>query len=233
MINILGHYIWRSIMDYGEEGVDLPIEKILHVFQTNPNLEQKVAGEKLLPYYGNTVVFLLEESLREALQECQKTLYEKVGWMLAEPLNPDTFHMTLHDLVNGPEENDRLLEQMERSEEKAKALIQQWQDQPPLSMLTTWMFNMVDTSIVLGLAPADEDSWRRLDEMYMALEEVVPLNRALTPHITMAYYRPGSYTVYDMKCLKQALEPVERKVQLNMKDLVLQTFTDMNSYKTV
>lgn len=231
MINILADYIWRSIMHFGEE--EMPIDRSLHVFQTNPNLEQKVKGEKLLPYYGNTVVFQLDADVREVLKSCQRTLYEKAGWMLAEPLDPDTFHMTLHDLVNGPEETEQLRQQMAEAAEKAKALIRQWKDEPPISMFATWIFNMVDTSIVLGFCPANMEDYNRLDDMYMALEAVIPLKRALTPHVTLAYYRPGNYTIYDVKCLNKVLTPVSLKFQLKMEDLVLQTFESMNCYQTV
>lgn len=231
MINILADYFWRSVMSFGDE--EMPIDRSLYVFQTNPKLEQKVKGDALLPYYGNTVVFQLDEAVRETLKTCQRTLYEKAGWMLAEPLDPDTFHMTLHDLVSGPEKTEALQQQMAEAAEKAKVLIRQWKEEPPISMFATWVFNMVDTSIVLGFCPTNMEDYKRLDAMYMALEEVIPLNRALTPHVTLAYYRPGSYSIYDVKCLNKVLTPVSLHFQLKMEDLVLQTFESMNCYHTV
>lgn len=90
---------------------------------------------------------------------------------------------------------------------------------------------MVNTSIVLGLAPADEDSWHRLDEMYMALETVVPLGYALTPHITMAYFKPGTWSQYDLNYLRQALHSVELDVELRFEGLFYQEFVDMNHYE--
>lgn len=98
-------------------------------------------------------------------------------------------------------------------------------------MKTTWLFDMVNTSIVLGLVPADEETWRRLDEMYTALESVVPLGYALTPHITMAYFKPGTYTQYDLNCLRPALHPVVLGVELQFVNLFYQEFVNMNSYE--
>ena len=92
---------------------------------------------------------------------------------------------------------------------------------------------MVDTSIVLGLAPVDRESWQRLDEMYMALEEVVPLGYAMTPHITMAYFRPGTYQQEQVRKLAAAFQKVELRIALSMDDLVLQHFSDMNHYETI
>jgi len=92
---------------------------------------------------------------------------------------------------------------------------------------------MVNTSIVLGLQPADEESWRRLDEMYTTLEDVVHLGYALTPHITMAYFLPGTYGSDQVQRLSAALRNVELEITLDMKNLVLQEFFDMNHYETV
>ena len=87
--------------------------------------------------------------------------------------------------------------------------------------------------IVLGLAPTDEDSRNRLDEMYMALEAVVPLGYALTPHITMGYFRPGSYSPEQVRRLSGALRSVDLQITLDMKRLVLQEFRGMNHYETI
>lgn len=169
MVNTLDDYIWRSLPEWGE-------------FATNPNLEKKVDTHGyFLPYYENPTVFLLEESVKEHLHHLQNGLYEAVGWMLAEPLQPSTFHMTLHDLINGPVEDILLQESMEKAEHQARKILQQFSKQPPIKMQTTWLFNMVNTSIVLGLLPADSDSWHRLDWVYTALESD---QQALSHHET-------------------------------------------------
>jgi hypothetical protein len=112
-------------------------------------------------------------------------------------------------------------------------ILPRWQNKKSLKMKTTWLFNMVNTSIVLGLSPADEESRKQLDEMYMTLEKVVPLGYALTPHITMAYFRPGTYSQEQVQRLTSALKAVDLDITLRMQDLVFQNFTDMNHYETV
>ncbi len=215
MLNTLDDYIGRSVDPWAP-------------FHTNPNLGKKVADSgAFLPYFGNTTVFLLDEETKTRLGTLQRELYDAVGWMLAEPLQPETFHMTLHDLVNGPVEDEALLARMAEAAPKARALVEAFRQGAPLHMEATWLFNMVNTSIVLGLRPADEESRRRLDQMYTALEGVVPLGYALTPHITMAYYRPGQWAG---EPLARALHPVELPVELSMEHLMLQNFRDMNTY---
>lgn len=221
MLNTLDDYICRSI----PAGME---------FSTNPNLRKKVDPEgKLLPYMGNTVVFLLDHDTKQKLFGLQEELYRAAGELLAEPLQESTFHMTLHDLANGQPDQWCLREWMAQTRAGAEEILGGIRGGAPLRMRATWMFNMVNTSIVLGLAPADGESWRRLDEMYTDLERVVPLGYALTPHITLAYYRPGTYSREQTAQLAAALRPVELEVELRMEDLVLQEFADMNHYETI
>ena len=62
MINTLDEYICSSMPQWGD-------------FTTNPNLRKKVddAGN-LLPFLGNTVVFLLDDEIKETLCQLQQSL---------------------------------------------------------------------------------------------------------------------------------------------------------------
>lgn len=221
MINILYDYIHNSLPDWGD-------------FTTNPGLNRKVDWDgTLLPFIGNTVVFLLDGGTKEALGRLQQELYAAAPEMLAQPLSPDTFHATLHDLWNGTPDSPDGEAAMAAAAEKAMPILKLCREISPIAMRATWTFNMVNTSIVLGLEPADEVSWRRLDAMYCAMDTVCPLGYALTPHITLAYYRPGIYDVQIVSRLKKALRLVELETVLNPQNLVLQNFCSMNHYETV
>ena len=221
MINTLDDYICHSLPQWGD-------------FTTNPNLQKKVDEEgNLLPFAGNTVVFLLDDDTKDKLRQVQESLYQTAPDMLAKPLQMSTFHMTLHDLANGTPDQPGLDDYMRYTQEKVSQILPGWKDTPPLRMKTTWLFNMVNTSIVLGLKPADGESCRRLDEMYTTLEDVVRLCYALTPHITMAYFQPGTYSPEQVQRLSGVLRNVELDITLDMKNLVLQEFHDMNHYETI
>ena len=102
MLDLLEHYIYDS----------LPRED----FATSPGLRRKVGPEgKLLPFYGCTAVFWLPEAARRALSGLQARLYSAAGRLLAQPLEPGTFHMTLHDRVSHPELTGELLRRMEEA----------------------------------------------------------------------------------------------------------------------
>jgi hypothetical protein len=214
MINILSDYYPHSIPE---------------VLTTAGGLGDKVdSNGKLLPFAGNTVVFLLDNATKAALQKVQSELHRQCGDMLAEPLVPSTFHMTLHDLANGP-----VLSQREEMAKQAMTALDEIRaaQLPPIPMKATWTFNMVSTSIVLGLEPDGDAAWEQLDRLYQRFQQVRPLSYALTPHITMAYFRPGVYG--DTARLRQAVGPVELSVELDMQKLVLQDFDHMNAYRTV
>ena len=221
MLNLLYGYIEDSLPRQGD-------------FITNENLKKKVgpAGE-MLPFFGNTCVFLLEEQTKKALSGLGERLYDAAGDMLSHPLQEATYHMTLHDLANGPIRDGMLIAWMEQTKRTALPLMDSFRHLPPLQMRATWLFNMVNTSIVLGLAPENEESFRQLDFMYTALEQARPLGYALTPHITMAYFKPGCYDQGRLSALRAALQPVDLSIVLPMEALCYQEFTGMNDYFTI
>ena len=51
-------------------------------------------------FYGDTVVFDLDEATKAAISQLVDFLYEATPQCFCERLVPDTFHMTLHDLSN-------------------------------------------------------------------------------------------------------------------------------------
>ena len=51
-------------------------------------------------FIGNTIVFLPDE-VKIRIYAIQEQLHRECSDILAEPLIKDTFHITLHDLLNG------------------------------------------------------------------------------------------------------------------------------------
>ena len=103
-------------------------------------------------------------------------------------------------------------------------------------MPTTKMMNMVGSSVVMVLEAADEESHNQLMALYEAFEEVKPLNRPLTPHITLGYFQPGVYGWEGAQNLQKFFDwtgenPFE--VVLYMENLVHQEFRNMNDYYEV
>ena len=126
---------------------------------------------------------------------------------------------------------------MARSYEQGRGLLREIRACPvKIAMKSTWLFNMMNTSVVLGFAPVDEDNCRRLMELYEAFQSVVYLPRALTPHVTLAYYKPGVYPRYAVEGLERGIRRVEEDgpvyLELDTEKLVYQRFASMDRYET-
>lgn len=201
---------------------------------TNPGLRAKVGPEgELLPFAGNTVVYGLPERVRKAIGQIQKMLYDGCAGSLAQRLSPGGFHMTLHDLVSGSP-CEELRREIARTEPQARLLVEELVRLGPIQMKSTYLFNMVNTSLVLGFEPVDEESCVRLLHGYERLQAVAALPYPLTPHVTLGYYRPGRLSENQVESIGRVIEEVKAlppiAVELTGELLRYQRFTDMDHY---
>ena len=204
---------------------------------TNPGLTRKVGAEgRLLDYHGNTVVYRLPDEAKRQIGILQDKLYAVCGDVLAEPLAEDTFHITLHDLVSGPAspELERAMREVEpavmtRTAERSNEL-------GTIRMRSSFLFNMVNTSMVLGFEPEDEESCRRLMRNYEVFQDIVALNYPLTPHVTLAYFKPGTIRTEQVGRLQSVIDFARAqeviRVELSGSMLEYQIFSSMNCYRT-
>ena len=205
-------------------------------FVTNPGLSRKVGEDgRLLNFYGDTTVFLLDEESRAYVQQIREILYENCSGMFAEPLRTESFHVTLHDLCSGTSEQE-VQSRTLKNRSAAEQILKKIKEDPTkeVEMKTTYVFNMVNTSAVLGLEPVDEENCRKLMEWYDMLQTVVPLSYPLTPHITLGYYRPGYYGPEILKKLRDTFEKANsrqgKQISLQTQNLVYQYFSNMNCF---
>ena len=203
---------------------------------TNPNLAAKIdPSGRMLPFFGNTMIYDLSPQSKLAIAERQLQLYRRVGYALAEPVKPATFHITLHDLLSSPD-HEAIKRRMSAMRIHAKMQMQmaRMTPMPWIKLRSTRVFSMVNTSVVLGFEPVTEQDCHLLMSLYEQFHDLVPLSWGLTPHVTLAYYKPGEYHQDTIDALQQAindadaLPPVE--VELSMNDLLYAEFSDMNTY---
>lgn len=70
-------------------------------------------------------------------------------------------------------------------------------------------------------------------DLYERLEEIFPVGYQMTPHITLAYYKPGIYQENDIKKLKEAFDCLLKEtfiIEFTSENLTCQNFCDMNHY---
>ena len=184
-------------------------------------------------FIGNTIVFLPDE-VKIRIYAIQEQLHRECSDILAEPLIEDIFHITLHDLLNGEKYAD-LRWRMGEIQDRAKQLVWQIAERnEEIRLKSSVLFNMVNTSMVLGFEPADEESCQRIMEYYEILQEVVSLSYPLTPHVTVAYFKPSRIEIEQVKKLQGVIDWVNEQTPIRMilstKMLKYQEFSNMNHY---
>lgn len=205
-------------------------------FTGNPSIAQKVGKDnKYKDFYGDTIVFDLDNDTKEKVAKYVERLYQSAPACFCEKLDTGTFHMTLHDLSNSPVLQDMSAEVFEnelRVIEKSSEILKQQK----IQMKTSYVFNMVDISLVLGLYPASEEDYNKLMELYYLFDDVKKLGYPLTPHITLAYYNINGFDADSARKLEKVIRELnqnEFEIVLDMKNLYYQKFISMNQYANV
>lgn len=187
-------------------------------------------------FYGDTVVFELSHQDKIKISKIVDKLYQSVPECFCEKLVSDTFHMTLHDLSNSP-----VLDKVESkmSENKAK-LVSKINKVPvadlKIKMKTNNIFNMVNTSLVLGLYPANAAEYEKLMSLYEYVDDIMNLSYPFTPHITLAYYNRNGFlhsSVLYLEKLVNKLNEQSFNIEISTEKLVYQNFMSMNEYKNI
>lgn len=217
----------------------MPPEKKGEIFRTNEKLKDKVDENGRFRFFcGETTVFSLngkeDEAVREKLIEIQSRLYDAAGEMLsAQRLSAESMHMTLHSFWD-MEEDIKYRDAPYTDAEVCRTLDGIRNDFPDRIMMRAIVpLNMVNTSVVMGLVPASEpDAWR-LGEIYARMSALYPRPYSLTPHVTLAYYRPGEYSEETWKKLKDAFKVEGFAFPIKTQQLFFQRFYDMERYETV
>lgn len=205
-------------------------------FKGRPSLLDKIdENNRLKDFFGDTVVFELDEVTKAVIGEMMDEIYEAVPECFAERLKTDTLHVTLHDLSNSPRPRD-VEEEMARNLEEIKIRAPRF-GKRVIRMRTSVIFNMVNTSLVLGLVPINEDEHQKLMELYGVADEVKRAHYPLTPHITLGYYNIHGFDERSVRTLEAVVGRMNRRepmeILLDADRLYYQRFSSMNSYENV
>ncbi|MBQ2953795.1 MAG: hypothetical protein IJE07_09615 [Clostridia bacterium] len=205
-------------------------------FLTREPLREKVAPDgRMLPFFGNTMIYDLPDAVKVMIGSMQTQLHHLGGWFLAEPLSTDTLHLTLHDLLNGTDEA-ALQDGVAHTGAQAEAILSDIRREitPPIRLTSVAAFNMVNGSVALGFAPDTEADCAAIMALHARYQDVVRLNYPLTPHVTLAYYKPGSYGRDMVDALAEALRRINQlppvHLALSADMLHYRRFSDMNHY---
>ena len=81
---------------------------------------------------------------------------------------------------------------------------------PKIKMRSSFIFNMVDTSLVMGLVPDREVDYVNLMSLYRLVDGVTPLPYPFTPHVTLAYYNANGFSAEEARKLKKLVAELNK-----------------------
>lgn len=207
-------------------------------FIPSKNLFDKVNSDNVFkPFYGDTVVFKLNNLSKTKVSKIIDRLYKTVPECFCERLDYSTLHMTLHDLCASPSQREAEILSRD-NEKKLKHLFKEQSFKSlKIRMKTNYIVNMIDISLVLALIPVDENEWNKLSLLYSIVDEVKKCDYPfLTSHITLAYYNRNGFNFSSAEKLRELSNELNKEsfiIELNTEELFYQHFTDMNSYDDI
>ena len=246
-MSLLNEYDYDTVWKHSDPG---------GVFDTGPGLENKVdAGGCFRFFPGSTTVFRLDGRTLHVLSLMQDALHQRLteSDLLAEPLPEDSFHLTLHDLVS-PEMHrsepvwadearttcsPAYLAEVESSLAQARELAADLRREHPggvIRLSADRVVPLVSKSVALLMRPETEEDFALLMALYDRFEPLMPLPWRFTPHITLAYFRPGQLRG---DLLRDAFAPLQPdpasrlRLELPVSALTAQRFQDMKTYADV
>ena len=207
-----------------------------HSFCTAEGLKKKFdENGQYKQFYGDTTVFSISAKDKAALSKMQAELDDCAGFMFAEKLPANSFHITLHDLCAG-ESADSVAKELGQHKTEIPPLIYFIRSDKKIRLKSVGIVNMMSTSVVLLFEPASESDYETIREMYQVIDEYIPLAYPLTIHCTLAYYRQGIYRPEQWNGLLEKItemnmrEPAE--VKLDCMSLEYQQFSSMKEYSS-
>ncbi|MBR6707008.1 MAG: hypothetical protein IKI84_10045 [Clostridia bacterium] len=235
-----------SILEDYDRQTAWKYESIRGTFHTAESLVSKVGPDGcFVPFHGSTVVFRADKTCLRVIGMMQDLLYQDLrgSGMLAERLPVSTVHMTLHDLLSpeagisgtAEERSGRILESVLRAGEIVDSVVRDLAGQR-IHMVPDRIVNMVSKSLVLLLRPQTDEDFETLTEIYRRFDCIRPLPYPLTPHITLAYYTPGTL---DGDRLGRTVDRIQADPEnapvfcFYPESLTAQVFSDMRTYLDV
>ena len=162
------------------------------------------------PFYGSTVAYFLEPAARHLVDRVTDNLYAYCGDSLSARLPAESYHVTLHDLRSA-EKLDDVASAVFLDTRRTGSMISTAHNVGDVRLLCTSVFNLMNTSVAVGLVPVSDDDCERLHVARGIFDEIVPSGH-FTPHITLAYYRPDATVPLTPALLSQTLETLTESV---------------------
>lgn len=207
-------------------------------FTPEPSLKSKVNEKNEFEnFYGDTVVFDLDEKTKNKIENIIEILYKEVPQCFCEKRVTDTLHMTLHDLTSSIDKS-KIEHEMENNLNNLKELLK---NDPicdeKIKMRTNFITDFGHINLVLALCPINEEEYKKLMQIRNIIDRVKELEYKFTPHITLAYFNRNGFDIESVNKLTSKVRELNSKwsfdVTLDTKQIFYQRFENMNSYQNL
>ena len=232
-----------SLLSDYEQRTAWKYEPIHGSFPTHEGLVRKVNPDgSYAPFSGSTVVFRPGKMCFQIIRLMQRVLYQQLdtSGLLAFPLPDAAIHMTLHDLVSpemsSADSEEEYYHEVAQSIKRAAVIVGEIRKDyagKKITMVSDRIVNMVSKSLVLMLRPHTEEDYQLLMELYRRFDDIQSLPYPLTPHITLAYFRPGMIkgdTLGEAVDFAQIVPEKAPVFEFLPEGLTAQSFLDMQTY---
>ena len=145
--------------------------------------------------------------------------------------------MTLHDLSNSTSKS-KIKKEVKANFIKLKEVIKETPipDQK-IKMKTNFITDFGHVNLVLALCPVNEEEYKKLMNIRSTIDRIKKLDYEYTPHVTLAYFNSKGFGADSVKKLVKVVRNINKEesfdVILDTKQLIYQTFSDMNNYTNI
>jgi hypothetical protein len=210
-------------------------------FSNVVNLKRKANEQgELISYYGDTAVMRLDKSEIDLVTLVQDKLHENLSSILSERLDPNTFHITIHNFNNG-NNKELLSDKIQGTQTQCKKIFQEladyfkeYPDHANAEVIPTIVYPG-GVSVVMGFMPASDKDFRIIMNMHNVLDKIIVDNWP-EPHITLAYFKPCEFSKDEVTRLRNILisfSHFDFSVKFNFWNLLYQQFENMKIYHDI
>lgn len=205
-------------------------------FVPNTSLKAKVNSDNTFKdFYGDTVVFTLPAEVRWRISHLIDYLYQEAPMCFAKRLPDESLHITLHDLVNSENLDDVKADINQNAKVMSAIRYCRMIPHRPIRVRTTYIINMVHTSLVLAVQPSSKSDYQHMMKLYSIFDDVIKLPYPFTPHITLAYYNVNGFDASAVKKLTWIVNKLNQgqskfEFFVDTKNLFYQSFLSMENY---
>lgn len=203
--------------------------------------EKITTDGQLKPFYGATSVFKLQPGEQDKCKKVQDAVHAGLGSMLV-PLLPHTFHLTIHafcNVYNVSPDTEKIKDSLHALEGRIEEELAHIANKYPQRTIRVQSLGVSGDRSSLGIkfAPCSEEDTEVLTDLFNRFERIYPLGKPYIPHVSLGYFRLGSYDEKEVKQLYDVLETINRGtgfiMNMDINDVAYQHHYHMNDFRDV